>query len=58
MVIQENYQRTFNVKFNRNYQGISDTSELQMNNIILDYEEYLNNSGDENLQTTSIKINI
>ena len=58
LTIQANRQRTLNIKFNRNYQGISNIVEMQINNIILDYEEYLENSSNENLQTTSIKINM
>lgn len=58
LVLSPGTQRTFDVKFNKNYSSGVRIREIRFKNIYLDYNAYSNNSNDENLQKIQYDIEI
>jgi len=57
ILLNPNSSETFDIKFNKNYNINNLTRYLILNNVILDYDEYLNSEDKTNyLNKTSIKI--
>ena len=56
LIINSKDKNTFELKFNKNYNTISNINTMEINNIQLEYEE--NMIKDENSKVTSIKINL
>ncbi len=58
LTIEPKYTKTFNLKFNKNYNTDVKIKNIQINNIYLDKEKYDSNPNDENLGKTNITISL
>lgn len=58
LTLKSGYEKSVNIRFNKIYDLYRIIEKVKFSNIILDYEKYLQNSNDDNMEKAEIEISI